>query len=415
MAFALSRVLPTCTALAVAATLALAGPAAAQAPALESQRQAVFAQLLAAPADRALMLQYARLSVQLRDFEAAAATLERFVDLEPRNVGARIELAIAYFALGAYDVAAYHLAAAEASGALTPEQAAQVARYRDETAERDAPQQLQGFVALGRGWTREADLQGGFGSAALEWRIDLGDRHATQWVTALSYAAYLPGEQTFSQREVTRLRSGPEFRLAGDAYGPRLQPYVELTWLREDSVFFTDGYDSVAIGLAYQNPIDARWTVYADLQAGEADPVNSFSQGFRFHDARLGAGYRPSRDTRIRATLGWRQEDFDFGLVETTHSLRIEAQHSFDIGGGALRGALPRNWEVGAFVQRAVVEEDFGFFTSETTDTLYGGALRAYVTEAVFLDLRGGRMERDFGFGFVQTETFYGVQIGWEF
>jgi hypothetical protein len=87
---------------------ALAAPALAQATAPEARRDAVFAQMLAAPADPVLMLEYARLSVRLRDFEAAASTLERLLDLQPDNAAARLELATAYFALGAYEVAEYH-------------------------------------------------------------------------------------------------------------------------------------------------------------------------------------------------------------------------------------------------------------------------------------------------------------------
>jgi predicted Zn-dependent protease len=137
-----------CAAALLAASMVVPVAATAQSGSLDSQRQAVFAQLIASPADRALMLAYARLSVQMRDFEAAAATLERFLDLDPGNTAARVELATAYFALGAYGVAQYHLAAAAASGGLTAEQAEQVARYRAETEARQAPHQITGGSRL---------------------------------------------------------------------------------------------------------------------------------------------------------------------------------------------------------------------------------------------------------------------------
>jgi tetratricopeptide (TPR) repeat protein len=87
--------------------------------ALEAERAAVFARMLNAPADRTLMAQYARLSIQLAIIEAAAATLERLIDLEPANATARLELATAYFAMGNYPLAEFHLNAAAASGALS--------------------------------------------------------------------------------------------------------------------------------------------------------------------------------------------------------------------------------------------------------------------------------------------------------
>ena len=195
-----------CAVLALSATLP-ATPAAAQSAELERQRAAVFAQMIAAPADPALMRSYAQLSVQLRDFEAAAATLERFVDLDPGNAGARLELAIAYFALGAYAVAEYHLAAVAAAGGLTPEQAATVARYRDEAARREAPNQLSGRVALGRSWLRETDGDGLTGSFELDWRLDMGGRNADAWVTQLSAQSYQAGEASLAVRPALGRRS----------------------------------------------------------------------------------------------------------------------------------------------------------------------------------------------------------------
>jgi len=62
---------------------------------LTQQRDAVFQQLLEDPNDRDLMIRYAQLSVELREFEAAAATLERLVDQEPGNSVIRAELGIA--------------------------------------------------------------------------------------------------------------------------------------------------------------------------------------------------------------------------------------------------------------------------------------------------------------------------------
>jgi Flp pilus assembly protein TadD len=136
--------------LAAAAITGIGTAATAQsAAALEAERAAVFARMLDAPADRVLMAHYARLSIQLRDFEAAAATLERLIDLEPANATARLELATAYFAMGNYPLAEYHLNAAAASGALSPEQLASVEAYRGAAAERDAPSRFSGSVAAG--------------------------------------------------------------------------------------------------------------------------------------------------------------------------------------------------------------------------------------------------------------------------
>lgn len=406
---------PLTTWAAIFCAIALLAPVntAAQTSPAERERDAVFARMLANPADRNLMLDYARLSVQMRDFEAAAATLERLIDLEPDNVAARVELAVAYFSLGAYGVAEYHLAAAAASGALTPDQAADVTRYREEARDRDAPQQFTGRVAIGQAWTREADEDGFYGTVQLDWRIDMGGPDASDWLTQLALSRYAPGDGSFSDRQIARLRSGPEFRLSGDVYGPRLQPYLELMWLRDDGSFSGD-YNAVALGFAYQNPHDAYWTSYADVQIGRADPRDSFSADFDFYDIDIGVGFRPSRETRIRGTLGWRKENVDdgFSTYQTTRSLRIEALHNFDTGWQV----LPRRWEARAWALFASVEEgdDSGVF-NDYDDTGYGLGLRAFVTDELFVEARGARLERDFDFGFVDEETVYSLQVGWEF
>lgn len=399
-----------------ATTMVAPAIATAQSATPESQRQAVFAQMLASPADRALMLQYARLSVQVRDFEAAAATLERILDLEPGNAAARVELATAYFALGSYEVAEYHLAAAAASGGLTAEQAAQVARYRDETAARQSPHQITGRIAFGQSWARETDQNGIFGTAQLDWRFDMGGRNANDWLTQLAFSRYSPDEIGFEDRTTTRLRAGPEFRLTGDVYGPRLQPYLEMMWVEEDDGFgFVRQDSSVALGFAYQNPHNAFWTSYGDVQVGRGDrDQGGFGADFDFREASLGLAYRPSRETRIRGTLGWRDEDTDdgFGTYETSTTVRLEALHSFDTGWQA----LPRRWEARGWIHREDVEQGnrFGIF-GDFTDTGYGLGLRAYVTDALFVEARGAKLEREDSFGFTTPENVYSLQIGWEF
>jgi tetratricopeptide (TPR) repeat protein len=381
-------------------------PAAAQTAALESQRQAVFAQLLSAPTNRALMLQYARLSVQMRDFEAAASTLERFLDLEPENAAVRLELAIAYFSLGAYDVAEYHLATANAIGGLTPAQVAQAARYADEAADRDAPQGLSGRIALGASRTESFDDSGRFGTAQLAWRIDMGGANAEDWLTEFSATSYQSGNLSFYERQIMRLRTGPEFRLTGETYGPRLQPYVEISSVERGD--FNGSYVAAAIGLAYQNPHTAFWTSHADLQIGRAE--TEFDDRFDFAEASVGLTYRPSRETRIRGTLRWRSEEWDF-FEATTSGLRLEALHTFDTG----LDYLPRRWEVRGWALWQTVEEDFGgFFTDRFDETAYGAGLRAFVTQNFFVEGRAARMQRDFG-SFTDEETLYSLQLGWEF
>ena len=218
------------TAIGAAILLVTAAPTLAQtnAAALESQRQAVFDELFRAPADPALMLEYARLSVQLRNYEAAAATLERLLDIDPGNSGARFELAVAYFALGSHDVARYHFDLAAAAGTLPPAQLERLTDYQQINEGRDLPSTLTGFIALGGqqidgGATDETATIGRFG---LTWRQDMGGANANYWLTEFQAAAFSGG--ALVDRQSVALRTGPVFRLTGTAFGPQLQPYLEL-------------------------------------------------------------------------------------------------------------------------------------------------------------------------------------------
>lgn len=398
-------------AIALAACLWLPQGAAAQGGP-EAERQAVFAELLAAPADRELMLEYARLSVQVRDYEAAAATLERFVDLEPGNVGARVELAVAYFALGAFEIAEFHLTAVADTAQLTQEQVDRIARYQDEAQSRSRPNQISGFIAIGEAQAQETGGSGPFITGGLEWRLDIGDANSTQWVTELGFSSFQPGSQTFVDREILRVRSGPEFRATALPFEPRIQPYIELMTFRDDTVGFGD-FNAVALGLAVQNTHSAAWSSFADVQIGEATSQEPLSDDFSFRELTLGATYRPFRTTRLRASGEWREEEDTFNIV-TTRRARIEALQRFSVG----LFATPRRWEARGFYEYSETEEDFsGFFSVETTDRIFGGGLRAFVTEELFLEARGTRFERDIAgfFPQAQEETVYSLQVGWEF
>ncbi|GAB5446675.1 tetratricopeptide repeat protein [Gymnodinialimonas sp.] len=400
----------------VAALSLFSAPLAAQNAGAEAQRQAVFQQMLTDPANRQLMQQYARLSVEARDFEAAAATLERLVDLEPNNTTARVELAVAYFALGSYAVAEYHLAAAQASGTLTPAQATQVARYQEEAQDRDDRSDYSGRLAIGYAYADTTGEQGAFVSGSVDWRLDMGNADVTQWVTEFAFSTYRPGDNSINDRTNLRLRTGPEWRIAGDAYGPRLQAYAELGWFQNDDLLPGD-FTSWGIGLAYANPINERFTVYADLATGREIADAAGDADFNFHEFDLGVTYRPSRDTRVRlsSTFGSRTEVDAANPIEFTEaSVRLAAQHAFDVGWEN----LPNRWIAGAFAEMGQTELVNGGTITDLEEHSYGLWLRAFIFEDIYIETAAAQVHEDAVTGGLTTtreEMIYTFQVGWEF
>ncbi len=399
-----------------AALMLTAMPVSAQSTTTEADRAAVFQQMLADPSNRDLMRRYAQMSVALRDFEGAAATLERLVDLEPQNTSARVELAIAYFALGSYAVAEYHLAAAQASGALSPDEAARVARYREEAAERDTGSDYSGRIAAGYAWTDTAGESGAFVTGSVDWRLDLGDAHATQWVTEFAFSTFQPGGSSVNERTNVRLRTGPEYRIAQDAYGPRLQPYVELNWFQDDDLLNGD-FQSWSLGAQYVNPVNERITVYADAQLGRLTSTSTGGTDFDFHEFDLGFTYRPSRETRLRLTGSWSERtEVDDATPDTitSASLRLSGQHAFD---PAFQD-LPNRWLVGGFVDVAEVESVIGGATTMFDEQRLAVWMRAFVYEDIYVEGSAAQVMQDATTGGVTTttdETILTVQVGWEF
>lgn len=286
---------------ALAVLLALIGPGlcALSRPALAQElratRDAAFARMYAAPTDRAAMIAYARASIALRDYEAATAVLERLVTLEPGNLEARTQLALAYFALGADAMAERHLGLVAAAD---PARAADLAAYRKAAARRLAPSRLDAQVWIG---TLSSSTPGrNFAEAGLTLthRADLGGAAGTEWVTrlALSLSA-APEDPAAAGGHRADLRSGPVLRLGG-ASGPVVNPYA-LAAIRRDAEGGTER--RLGLGLLAQVPL-GQALLTGDVATGTLD--DGTAHPGRFHRADLGLTLPLPQDSLLRLRLG---------------------------------------------------------------------------------------------------------------
>ena len=389
-----------------AATLAFSlsvGPVSAQSnELLSAERDSVFLQMLDDPANTDLMISYARLSVQLRDYEAVVSTLERLVDQGAATPALRYELGIAYFALGSYELAEYHFDQVDPAS-LSAAQRVALDDYQRRTDRAQRSGRITGSISGGAVAVGSLDDIYPVGDARLLWSYDMGGATQNTWDTDLRGRLIGADSSDDKTKTALRLRTGPSIKAEGTAYGIRLRPYVELNATDRDEVERFSG----ALGAEAINPISEAWSVFADVQVGFEDRSNR-TNGLTFGELRLGATYRPTRDTGIRASarMGGGFEDGsndEFSLV----GARRELFQRFDPGSTA----SSRDAELSAFVQADIREggEDEGEQFS------LGAQAKVFVyreffiaADAQFITFTDGNNEE-------ASDPIYGLRAGMEF
>ena len=101
---------------------------------VEARRQALLARMLQNPGDLDTAFEYAELSSQVGDYEAAISTLERMLIFAPNTPRLQLELGILYYRLGSYDVARSYFAQVVSNPSVPPEIAAKVRLYLQQLA-----------------------------------------------------------------------------------------------------------------------------------------------------------------------------------------------------------------------------------------------------------------------------------------
>jgi len=310
------------------AAMVLVGGMAAEAgalgddAALRAQRDAAAEEMLADPTNGAAMLRHARLSIRLREFEPAVSTLERYLDQNPRDYGARLDLAISYFALGGYSVAKRHFQRLQAAGGSAKDRRL-IQQYLDAIDVRTATHGFDGSVAAGIAMSTNAALLSDNGtvfnfgvpltraagtgpdgdvgatfSARVQHRYDLGTAFGDYWFTEGGVEMLHFLNERNGDFDGFFLRSGPILSLNEYAYGAKLRPFVEA-----DTVFAGAEwlYTTTSAGVQVNYTFTADWSVHGTLRSG-----------YRWHEARNGDGaiqratagvtHWASRDLRIRLT-----------------------------------------------------------------------------------------------------------------
>lgn len=101
------------------------------------------------PHDPMPTLAYARLAIELGDYEGALSALERVVMMHPNLTAARLEMALVWMRLGQPDAARPHLRRALADTTADPVLIARAKALREEIGETSAALTFNGFASIG--------------------------------------------------------------------------------------------------------------------------------------------------------------------------------------------------------------------------------------------------------------------------
>lgn len=261
----LKRALASTMTCAMVCALASGSAAAQDREALRRTQAEVYERMLAAPTDAALMIEYARASIALEDYEAAAATLERALIFEPGEPITQMELGVAYFRLGSYGLAEFHFNEARAGG-LPAERDANAALYLAEIAERTQTSRLSGSVSAGLiassnanlgpendvisffgipatlapGGTSQSDV-GARATASLRHVYDFGGPTTDALITDLSAYSVRYFDENAGDIDYASVTTGPSLSVDDSAFGPKVRPFVTLGHARvSNDPFYTE-------------------------------------------------------------------------------------------------------------------------------------------------------------------------------
>lgn len=391
-----------CAVLAAACVAVLPTPVAHA----QGQRDALFAQLLRDPANVDLMLRYARAAIADRDYEAAVATLERLVDIDPAAQEARYELALAYFALGSNEVARYHLEIYRERAELTTAEEAQVAAYLDSTASRTRPLSLSGLVEAGVVHRTADDLTGASYDLGLQVDIQFPSADLLVWETEVRLRGISFPDSSEDDLSAFQIRTGPTISIDGTTFGARLKPYVETQLVEADDD--DDAGQSLSIGLDYSDLLASGVSIEAGIEYGRIDRDGTGIDS-RFLSATAGAAFEPARNLSVGVSLRHIDEDFEAGEADRRRTgIRLGVQRTFD---EAFLGL--ENWSLSGYTSYARETRDGG---RDDDIVGYGVAARAFFRSNSYVrtSINGfDRSSSEPGLG--DSDTILAVEVGMEF
>ncbi len=270
------------------------GPNAFATPALKQRYEALFARNLANPSDLDAAFQFAEVSTQIGDYEAAIGALERMVFYNPNLPRVKLELGVLYFRLGSYEMARSYLSAAMTGPDVPSEVRNRVEMFVTEIDRRAKPSQWSGFAQVGirhqsnanagpntlsvRAFGFDAVLNqqfrkqpdtNWFALAGVRFVHDFGNQRGDALEASL--IGYYAGQAKFDRLNtgLVEVNIGPRLALMPDAWmGSSLKPYLVATTVALGDNPYLNSWGggmllSFPMGLAVIEPgVEVRQRVY---------------------------------------------------------------------------------------------------------------------------------------------------------
>lgn len=318
------------------------------------------------PTDYEAAYRYVRLSIELKDYEAAIGALERLLAFNPGLSRAQKELGLLYARLGAHQTAALHLRAALASGDLDPAQQAQIEAVLPEIEKQTEPSRWSGRLQAGLRSQSNASyfpgdglfLVGGVGVfSPLQRRSDFNAFQLAEIANDTDLDAQ--GETLLETRfkgyatqqfHLTRynvgvfgLSIGPRVPLDREFWpGASVKPYVTgLTSYVGGSNYLSAGGLGVSLRLPFGDDIaiepGVEWRYLGVNPTGLFPSVATLATGNAVTTSIAGS-YRPSEDVRLETRFAFTRANAirasqSFDQVDAQTLLRVDFDPPVDLIG----------------------------------------------------------------------------------
>ncbi|MEM8791631.1 MAG: tetratricopeptide repeat protein [Pseudomonadota bacterium] len=352
----------TSIAAAIVTVFCLSSAATAQAPTLTSNkdelraRQAeLFEQLQQTPDSLPLMSLYAKVSIELEDYEAAISTMERMLIYRQDLPTVRRELGVAYFNLGSYQAAKLYLEQVLEQPDLPDEVRANVLAYLAEIEKRTKQNRLQFIASAGIIHSTNANfgpeglldtpigvlpiIEGEEESdtgvrviLALSHDYDLEKANNDIWRTTASFLGIRYFDVEEGNLELIQFRTGPRLSLDEEEFGPKLRPFIDVKYLGVDD---TGAYFQSVLGVEHIRTLTPTMSLFGEFGVGFRRQLDSDAEGFDHFrvESKIGLAYIPVRDTILRGSLLIeREEAQDFENTNTEFGIRGGIDYKYSPG-----------------------------------------------------------------------------------